>query len=381
MSIENTTARSTRRSVLRGGFAGAAGLLAAPAIAQTAPTRTVRMATSWPAGLGGLADSAARVAKNITEMSEGRLTVEIYGPGALVGALEVHDAAGAGDIEMYHSAEYYFQGKHRGLNFFTTVPLGLTMVEQAAWLSYGGGQALWDEVNAPFGVKSLPVGGTGVQMGGWFSKPIESAEDFNGLTMRMPGLGGQVLSELGAEAVVLPGGGIVTALFEQTIDATEWVGPYNDLDFGFQKLLSTYMYPGFHEPGTMASLGMNTAFWDSLEDRDRYIIETACEIEISRHSSDYYGNSGIALTQMIEEYGVEPTLLPDEVWDAVATKSLEVVAGVANDDDLARRIFESFDAHRSLMLGGAPLDQAEYLSRRRSVDPLWSSAAFDFFDR
>ncbi|GFE66360.1 TRAP transporter substrate-binding protein [Litoreibacter roseus] len=380
MSNNTSQKITTRRGLLGAGLAGMAGGLAAPLVAQTGGARTIRMATSWPKDLGGLADSAARVAQTITQMSEGSLSVEVYGPGELVGALEVHDAAGNGDIEMYHSAEYYFQRKHRGLNFFTTVPLGLTMLEQASWLTYGGGQALWDEVNAQFGVKSLPVGGTGVQMGGWFDKPIESVDDFNGLTMRMPGLGGQVISELGAEAVVLSGGGIVKALFEQSINATEWVGPYNDLHFGFQKILSTYVYPGFHEPGTMAALGMNKAFWDGLSSREQSIIQTATDVELSLHSADYYGNNGLALTQMINEYGVQPTLLPDDVWDAIAKKSMEVVSGVANDDDLARRIFESFDAHRSLMFGGAPFDQAEYLARRFGSTPLWSNYSFEHLE-
>ncbi|MDX8350984.1 TRAP transporter substrate-binding protein [Cognatiyoonia sp. IB215182] len=359
---------SRRRALLGGGAAltGAAAL-ATPAIAQGAP-RTIRMATSWPAGLGGLADSAARVAEGINAASSGRLNVEIYWAGSLVPPLAVHDAASAGEIEMYHSVDYYFQAKHRGFNFFTTVPLGLTAVEQAAWLKYGGGQELWDELNAVYGVKAMPIGGTGVQMGGWFNKEIKSVADFEGLTMRMPGLGGQVIARMGANAVVLPGGGIVEALFEGTIDATEWVGPYNDLQFGFQKLLSTYIYPGFHEPGTTASLGMNLDFWNSLSDVDREVIQMISDAEVTAHTADYYGNNGLALVQLLAENGVQPTRLPEDVWNELARVSFEVAASVAEDDDMGRRIFESYDAYRTLIGSAGPISQSEYLAKRGAQD-------------
>lgn len=364
-SSSNTMSR--RRALMGGGAALTGAALAAPAIAQGAP-QTVRMATSWPAGLGGLADSAARVANSINSASNGRLNVEIYWAGSLVPALGVHDAASAGEIEMYHSAEYYWQGKHRGFNFFTTVPVGLTSVEQTAWIKYGGGQALWDELNAQYGVKALASGATGVQMGGWFNKPITSLDDFEGLTMRMPGLGAQVISRIGANAVSLPGGGIVEALFEGTIDATEWVGPYNDLQFGFQKLLSTYMYPGFHEPGTMASVGMNLEFWNNLSDLDRAVIETVTDAELTSHTADYYGNNGLALVQLLAESGVQPTRLPDDVWNELARVSFEVAAGVAEDDDMGRRIVESYDAYRDLVGSAGPISQAEYLAKRGAED-------------
>lgn len=366
MTYQTTTALS-RRALFTGGAAALAGSLAAPAIAQDAG-RVVRLATSWPPSLGGLATGAERIAESITRLTNGRLTVEMYSAGSLVPALGVHDAAEAGEIEMYHSAEYYFQGKHRGFNFFTTVPLGLTSDEHFAWIKHGGGQALWDELSARFGVKSFAAGSTGVQMGGWFDKEITSMADFQGLTMRMPGLGGQVLEAIGANAVVLPGGGIVEALFEKSIDATEWVGPYNDSQFGFQKLLAKYMYPGFHEPCTIASIGFNLAFWDSLSPQDQAMIRMAADAEQSLMTSDYNGNNGLSLTQLINEFGVQPTRLPDDVWEALAQTSQEVVAGVANDDDLARRIYGSFEAYRSLSMTAGPVTQSEYLARRKAED-------------
>ena len=362
-----TKAPISRRAILSGGAVAAAGALAAPAIAQNSP-RVIRMATSWPPSLGGLGPGAQRVADTITNGSDGRLQVDLYSAGKRVPPLGVHDAAQNGEIEMYHSAEYYFQGKHRGFNFFTTVPLGLTSVETFSWLKFGGGQQLWDELNAQFNVKSFAAGSTGVQMGGWFDKEISSMADFEGLTMRMTGLGGQVLADAGANPVVLPGGGIVEALFDKSIDATEWVGPYNDLQFGFQKLLSSYIYPGFHEPGTMASLGMNLEFWNSLEPQDQALIEMATDAENSLMTSDYNGNNGLALTQLISEFGVEPTPLPDDVWNVLVETSLRIVSGVAEDDDLARRIFESYDAYRTLAMGSGSITQSDYLARRHSRD-------------
>jgi TRAP-type mannitol/chloroaromatic compound transport system substrate-binding protein len=359
----------SRRKALIGlgtALTGAAAI-ATPAISQGIP-QTIRMATSWPPNLGGLADSAARVAKGISQGSDGRLNVEIHTAGKLVPPLGVHDAAGSGEIEMYHSAEYYFQGKHRGLNFFSTVPLGLTSVEQIAWLRYGGGQELWDELNAGFGVKAMATGGTGVQMGGWFNKEITSIDDFKGLTMRMPGLGAQVIERLGANAVSLPGGGIVDALFDGSIDATEWVGPYNDLQFGFQKLLKTYIYPGFHEPATTASVGFNLDFWNSLTESDQLLISGVVDAELTYHTADYYGNNGLALVQLLAESGTKPTKLPDEVWNELARVSFEVTASVAEDDDMGRRIVESYDAYRALVGNAGPMSQAEYLAKRGAKD-------------
>lgn len=366
--VENRTNLSRRRAILAGGAAltGAAAL-SAPAILKGAPI-VIRMATSWPKGLGSLGDSSTRVAREITIISEGRLQVELYPAGELVPPLGVHDAAGAGDIEMYHSAEYYFQAKHRGMNFFTTVPLGLTSVEQASWIKNGGGQALWDELNAGFGVKAMATGGPGVQMAGWFNKEITSKEDFKGLIMRMPGLGGQVISELGANAVVLPAGGIVEALFENTIDATEWVGPYDDLHFGFQKLLSTYIYPGFHEPGAIASVGLNLDFWNNLSDVDKAVITAVTDAEMTSLSADYYGNNGLALVQLKNEAGVKPTRLPEDVWNELARVSFEVTSSVADDDDMGRRIVESYDAYRTLMGSAGPMSQADYLVKRGATN-------------
>ncbi|MEL6679145.1 MAG: ABC transporter substrate-binding protein [Pseudomonadota bacterium] len=362
MADQNTL---TRRGALGALAAGAAAPLAAPAYAQG--RRELRMVTSWPGGLALLSGAAQRAARNISALSDGRMSVTVYSAGELVGPFDVHDAVANGDADLYHTAEYYFQGKHRGYNFFTSVPLGLLMTEQHGWLNFGGGQALWDELNALHGVKSFACGGTGVQMGGWFNQPIESVEDYRNFTMRIPGLGGAVLRELGAETVVTPAGAIVNALFDGDIDALEWVGPADDLNFGFPKLLTTYVFPGFQEPGTVSALGITKGMWDGMDDRDRMVIQTAAEIENSRLCSDYYANNGLALTQMRNEFGTQPTRLPDAVFDKLAEVSMRVRADVGNDDDLGRRIMESYDAYQSGLIEWNAQSFAAYFDRRHAA--------------
>ena len=232
------------------------------------------MVTTWPKNFPGLGTGAQRLADRITNGTEGRIEVKLFSAGELVPPFESFDAVSQGTADMYHAAEYYWQGKSKAFNFFATVPFGLTASEVDAWIYHSGGQALWDELSADFNLKPLMAGNTGVQWGGWFNKEINSIEDFKGLKMRMPGLGGEVLRRLGAAAVALPGGEIFPALQAGTIDATEWVGPWNDLAFGFYKITKYYYWPGFHEPGTILSLGINKDVWESLSASDQSLIET-----------------------------------------------------------------------------------------------------------
>ncbi|MGB0496956.1 MAG: TRAP transporter substrate-binding protein [Rubricella sp.] len=363
----------SRRTALGAGLAATAGALAAPAYAQG--QRTLRMVTSWPGDLALLQGAAVRAAETINTLSDGRLTVEVFGAGQFpgVGAFDVHDAVGDGTIELYHSCDYYFQGKNRAFNFFTSVPLGLLMTEQHGWLRFGGGQALWDELNGQFGVKTLACGGTGVQMGGWFEQPITSVEDFQTLSMRIPGLGGAVLRELGAETLTTPAGEIVDALYGGQINALEWVGPNDDLAFGFPKLLATYLYPGFQEPGTVSALGINLDLWNSLDDRDRLILETAADMENSNTCAQYYGNNGQALSQMQFEFGTRPTRVPDDVFQRLADVSMQVRASVAEESDIGRRVYESFTAYQQGLIDWNADSFAAYFDRRDALGGAYES--------
>lgn len=356
-----------RRKFIQGAAVAGVGAatLSAPAIAQD--KKTVRMVTTWPKNFPGLGTGAQRVADRITAMTDGRLTVKLFAAGELVPPFESFDAVSTGAAEMYHGAEYYWQGKNKGFNFFATVPLGLTSQELESWVHFGGGQELWDELAAQFGIKGFLAGNTGVQMGGWFRNQITSLDDMKGLKMRMPGLGGEVLRQLGASAVALPGGEIFPALQAGTIDATEWVGPYNDMAFGFQKILKNYMYPGFHEPGLGLSVGTNKKWFDGLSASDRAVIEGACAAENDIMLAEYNARNGDALNKMLTDDGINLVRFPEEVFTQIAQVSESVVADVANAGDIEKRIFESFSNFRKKVAGWTTISDYSYMEARQKA--------------
>lgn len=356
-----------RRLFVRGAATGtlAAAALSAPALSQN--RQQVRLVTTWPRDFPGLGTSAQRVADRITQTSGGRLEVKLHAAGELVKAFDSFDAVANGDAEMYHAADYYWQEKHKGFNFFTTVPLGLTAKEMNAWVLFGGAQKLWDDLSGQFGIKPLLAGNTGVQMGGWFRKPVTSLDELKGLKMRMPGLGGATLNALGAEAVSLPGGEIFPALQEGRIDATEWVGPYNDLAFGLQKILKAYMYPGFHEPGTAVCLGINRGWWDALSESDRLLITACAETENDMMIAEYNANNGQAMRTLIADHGVTLHAFPQDVWAEIARTGEEVVANVAKDDLLGARIYSSYTRFRKSVAGWSEISDQAFLRARADV--------------
>ena len=356
-----------RREFLRGAAIGgvAAASLAAPAIAQD--RKVVKMVTTWPKGFPGLGVGAQRVADRITAMTDGRITVKLYGGGELVPALESFDAVSAGTAEMYHGADYYWVGKHPAYAFFTAVPMGFTYQELNAWIHFGGGQELWDELGKDFGVKGIMAGNTGPQMGGWFRNPINSIDDMKGLKMRMPGLGGKVLNAIGGSSVTLAGGEIFAAFKSGAIDATEWVGPYNDLAFGFQQVAKNYMYPGFHEPGSGLAVGMNMKWWESLSKSDQAIVEAACTAENDVMLSEFNARNPAALAALVNEHGVNVQRMPDEVFKALADASEQVVSDTQNHDALAKKIYESYSNFRASVDTWTRIADEPYTLARRAA--------------
>jgi len=334
-----------RRSFLKTSAAASAAAatgtaLATPAIAQG--RREWRMVTTWPKNFPGLGTGAQRAADRITEMTDGRITVTVFAANELVPPFESFDAVAAGNAEMYHGADYYWTGKHPAFAFFTAVPMGFVAPEINAWIMHGGGQQLWDELAADFGVKCFPCGNTGVQMGGWFRNEITSVDDLQGLKFRMPGLGGEALRKIGVNVIALPGGEIFQALQSGAIDATEWVGPWNDLAFGFYRIAKFYYYPGFHEPGAMLSCGVNRAAFEELSATDKAIVENACLAENDYMYAEYIAKNGQALDTLVQQHGVQLKKFPESVFDAFAEASEEVIAEVADQDDLGRRVVESY---------------------------------------
>ncbi len=357
-----------RRDFIRGGTAAAvagATVLAAPAIAQE--RIEVNMVATWPRDFPGLGVGAQRFAQRLIDASEGRMQVNYFAGGERVGPFDSFDEVASGNSHMYHGAEYYWKGKHPALAYFTSVPFGLTYIEMNGWVRFGGGQELWDEVSGEFGLKGLMCGNTGCQMGGWFRKEMNSPDDFKGLKMRMPGLGGDVLAKLGASPVSLPGAQIYENLVNGSIDATEWVGPWNDAAMKFYEAASYYYGPGMHEPGAVLSLGLNKDFWEGLSKSDQTVIEACAAAENDYMMSEFNAKNGASLRQLLDEQGVELRKFSDDIWDAFGDAADQVFAETVEHSDLARRVHESFlQARNDMGAWQGTADQA-YLAQRNRV--------------
>jgi len=312
--------------------------------AASGPRLKWRMVTTWPANFPGLGTGAAHLAELITQLSGGRLAVKVFGAGELVPALEVFDAVASGTAELGHGAAYYWKGKAAAAQFFGAVPFGMNAQEVNGWLYAGGGLELWRELFAPFGVRPEPAGNTGVQMGGWFRKPIRSVADLEGLKMRIPGLGAEVLARAGGTPVNLPGGEIFTALQTGAIDASEWVGPYNDLAFGLHTVAKHYHYPGWHEPGSVLECLINQRAYDALPADLQAVVTGACRIVNNDMLAEYTARNPAALESLMREHGVQVAPFPSDVLETLKRLSHEVVAELGATDALAKRIYDSYTA-------------------------------------
>lgn len=355
-----------RRKFLKGAAIGAgATALATPALSQGGKTMTI--VSTWPRDFPGLGVSAQRLAARIAELSEGALNVEYFAAGERVGALDVFDEVASGNSQAYIGADYYWTGKHPALAYFTAVPFGMSFAEINAWCLYGGGMEVWDKVQDQFGLKGLPAGNTGTQAGGWFNKEIESADDFKGLKMRIPGLGGQVLAKLGASTVSLPGGQIYENLVSGTIDATEWVGPYNDYFMKFYEAAKYYYTGGMHEPGAQLSLTSNKSWWSSLSDWERSVITAAA---LEENANSYYeamALNGEYLTKLVDEQGVEVRSFDEDTWDAMGEAAAEVFEETASYDALAAEVNEAVQTKMREIGRGISLFEGQFVNQRNRI--------------
>ncbi len=290
-----------------------------------------------------------------------------FAGGERVKPFDSFDEVASGNAQMYHAADYYWKGKHPGWAYYTAVPFGLTYTECNAWIRFGGGQELWDELAADFGLKCVLCGNTGVQMGGWFRKEMRSPNDFKGLKMRIPGLGGDVIAKLGASQVSLPGSQIYENLVSGAIDATEWVGPWNDSFMKFYEAAKYYYYPGFHEPGSALSLGMNKKFWDGLSKSDQLTIEAAAAMENDVMMAEYNAKNGASLAKLIKEQGVQLRRFNDDIYDAFGDATAEVFEEVRAHSELARKIDDSFVRSRQDVGSWAKIADQEYMAQRNRV--------------
>ena len=356
-----------RRTMIKGLLASSAAAVAAPAISKG--LLEWRMVTSWPKGLPGLGTGAERLAANITAMSGGRLTIKVYAAGELVPALECFGAVTNGTAQLGHDASYYHTGKSEGCPFFTTFPFGFTAAEMDAWVKFGNGQALWDELYEPFGIRAFHAGSTGTQMLGWFRREIRSLDDFKGLKFRAPGNQGRVLQKLGVTPVTLPGGEIFPALQSGAIDAAEWIGPYNDLALGFYQVCKYYYAPGYHEPGPNLQLMINERAWNSLTPELQAIVRTAAEAANRDMLAEYNARSGPALRSLVQDHGVIVRNLPENVLQACGEKANEVLneihAADKSPNRIVQRIIEDFLEFRKEIIPWTRVGEQAYVNARR----------------
>lgn len=323
-----------------------------------------KMVTTWPKNLPGLGRAPEAFAKQIAEISNGRLTVHVYGAGEMVPALGVFDAVSEGIAEMGHGAAYYWKGKVPASVFFTTVPFGLNAQEMNGWLHYGGGMELWGEIYEPFNLIPLAGGNTGVQMAGWFNTEINSLEDMQGLKMRIPGIGGEVFNRAGGTAVTIPGGELYTSLQTGVIDATEWVAPYNDLALGLHEVAKYYYYPGWHEPGSTLEIIINKQAYESLPADLQAMVRAAAASANQDLLDEYTARNNAALQDMVDNHGVQLRRLPDDVLLKLKQTSEIVLEEYAAADPMAGKVYRSFKAFRDNVTEYHHISEQAYINAR-----------------
>jgi len=338
-----------KKATIGAGVAVAASAIQAPAVLAKEKTYKWKMVTTWPPKLPVLQDGAERLAKLIEENTNGRIKIQVFAAGELVPAMGTFDAVSAGTVECGVGAGYYWAGKAPAAQWFSAVPFGLNADGMAAWFYGGDGLKLWEETYAPFNIVPRPGGSTGVQMGGWFRKKINSIEDFKGLKMRIPGLGGKVVAKAGATVVLTPGGEIFTNLERGVIDATEWVGPLHDLRMGFYQAAKYYYYPGWHEPGTYLEYMFNKKIYDSLPKDLRGIIDSSCRDNEVWTLAQFNAQNGAALQTLIEKHHVELVQFPESVMNDLRKLSEEVVAEEAKKDAMSTKVNDSFQKFRKVI--------------------------------
>lgn len=332
--------------------------------AKPAKTYSWKMVTTWPKNYPGLGTSPERFAQWVEQMSSGRLKIKVFGAGEIVPALEVFDSVSQGTAEMGHGASYYWRGKAPASAFFTSVPFGLTAQEMNGWLHYGGGLELWEELYAPFNLKPLAAGNTGVQMAGWFNREINSLDDLKGLKMRIPGIGGEILSRLGGTPVVIAGGELFTSLQTGNIDATEWVGPYNDVAFGLDKAAKYYYFPGWHEPGPTLELIINKKAFESLPEDLQMIVTVGARAANQDMLDEYTARNNAALEKLVKDESVDVRKLPDDVLVKLKEISEQVVAEIGQTDELSQRIYESYKSFKDNVSNYHNVSERAYINAR-----------------
>jgi TRAP-type mannitol/chloroaromatic compound transport system substrate-binding protein len=363
----------SRKSFLKG---VAAGIIALPAAIRlftgTSHAQSVKpsgglsndrfewkLVTTWPPNFPVIGDTSLRFARMVNEMSAGRLVIKVFGGGELVPALEAFDAVRTGVADIGHGAAYYWAGKSAAASFFASVPFGMNAQQVNGWLSAGGGMALWEKLYRRFNLIPLQGGNTGVQLGGWFNKEINSVRDLKGLKMRIPGLGGRVLEKAGGAPVLLAGGEIYTGLERGVIDATEWLGPYHDKLMGFHQIARYYYYPGWHEPGTMLEFFINKDRFERLPADLQAIVRTAALAVNQWCLSEMETRNAQTLVEF-KQQGLEIRAFADDIIAQLRTHTQAVMLELSKTDDLAAEVYQSYTQYQQMARNYAQISESAY---------------------
>lgn len=322
-----------------------------------------KMTTTWPPNFPVLGEVANKYAEWVEELSDGQLKIKVYGGGELVPALESFDAVSNGTLEMGAGASYYWAGKTPAAQFFAAVPFGMNNQQLTSWLETGGGYELWKKTYAKFNLIPYLGGNSGVQMGGWFNKEINSIADFKGLKMRLPGIGGKVLEKAGGAAVLVAGGEIYTSMERGVIDATEWIGPYHDYKMGFHKVAKYYYTPGWHEPGTQFEFFVNKDKHDALPKHLQAILEAASKKAQVWVLSEFDKKNGIFLDKLVNEENVEVREFSKETLDVLRGYTQEAIQEMIGDDPLSKEVYDSYSKFQNRVSKWSKITEQAYYNK------------------
>lgn len=305
-----------------------------------------KMVTTWPPHFPVLGENVDKFARLVEKMTDGRIQIQVYGAGELIPAYEVFEAVSLGAVELGHSAPYYWAGRVQASQFFASIPFGMNSQQMIAWILGGGGLQLWQEVYAPFNIVPYLGGCTGMQMGGWFNREINNINDFKGLIMRIPGLGGKVVKKIGGSPITVAGAEIYTNLERGVIDACEWIGPFHDYLLGLHRVAKYYYYPGWQEPGTPLEVLVNKNALAELPDDLKAILETAIMHLHTTIFAEAEAKNAEYLEKLIQEEKKELRRFPADVLAAMNEQLLEVVREMIATDPVSKKVYESYENFR-----------------------------------
>jgi TRAP-type mannitol/chloroaromatic compound transport system substrate-binding protein len=348
-----------RKFVKTAGLAAATAAISAPAIAQSTPTLKWRLTTTFPKTLDTLYGACELFAKTVGDMSDQKFQISIYGPGEVVPPFQVLDAVANNTVEIGNSADYYYIGKDPAFAFGTAVPFGLNTRQMNAWLAYGGGLDLLNELHAQYGVYAIPFGNTTAQMGGWFRKEIKTVEDLSGLKFRVGGVAGMVLSKLGVVPQQIPPGDIYPALEKGTIDAAEWIGPYDDEKLGFLKVAPYYYYPGWWEGNANGFIYINSAKWAELPKPYQAMITSACATCAGDLTAKYDARNAQAIKRLVAN-GAQLRPFSNEILDAAYKATTELFTELSGKNERFKKLYESMITFRNEQIQWDQVCEANY---------------------